>query len=341
MLRCRGRKSRLLGGRWRRSRGGLEAGRHDGEVFGRWCRLSRGLFLEELLLGAGFDAPVVALARVILGSLNLDEVLVEAQVVANTILPTSVVGVIKRVVVANPLVDLGEGQTTHGRSQDGHANELRVAVGGFRAVIDDGRERVVGRQAHVFGPGLLVGARVLDGGGVQQSALSVCFLVVALYGHVNVGRSREDLRVDVFFAIAVQVKRRFLRARLEFGELGLLLKRVCGVSLYGGRRHGHHVELVALGRDLERGARRRRLCLVGREDGGAVGGRVEDDVGIGGAQGAASRPGDGRHGSVARHGGGAVKDVVLEYLKRLVGAEKTRRLGHGGQARSFLEKSCL
>lgn len=72
------------------------------------------------------------------------------------------------------------------------------------------------REARVFGPHFLVRSGVLDRSSIKQRTLSVCLLVVVLYRHVNVGRGRENLRMDVFFAIVVQVKRRFLRASLEF-----------------------------------------------------------------------------------------------------------------------------
>lgn len=91
----RRRKSRLLGVIWRRPCRGFEARRHDGEVLCRRGRLSRRLFLEELLLSARLNTPVVSLAWIILGSLNLDKILVQAKVMANTILPAGVIGVIK------------------------------------------------------------------------------------------------------------------------------------------------------------------------------------------------------------------------------------------------------
>lgn len=107
----RRRQTRLGHQCWRRSRG-LEAGGHDGEVLGSRDGFARGLFLEELELGAGLDAPVVALAGIVLWSLDFDKVLVQTQVVSNAILPACVIGVVERIVVADPLVNLGKGEAS-------------------------------------------------------------------------------------------------------------------------------------------------------------------------------------------------------------------------------------
>jgi hypothetical protein len=132
------RRQRRLLDRRGRSRG-FKACRHDWQVLGGRSRLASGLLLEELRLGARLNAPVVALAWIILGSLNLDKVLVEAQVVTNAVLPAGIVGVVEGIVVADPPVNLGEGEALVGRSKDGHSNQLGVAVRWLGAVIDNGR----------------------------------------------------------------------------------------------------------------------------------------------------------------------------------------------------------
>lgn len=61
---------------------------------------------------------------------------------ADAVLPTGIGRAVKGVVVADPLVNLGKCESFLGRSEDGHSNQLGVAVRRLVAVVDDGREGV-------------------------------------------------------------------------------------------------------------------------------------------------------------------------------------------------------
>jgi hypothetical protein len=96
------------------------------------------------MLGSSFDAPVVSLSWIILGPLNFDEVLVKAEIMSNAVLPTGVVRIVKGEIVANPLVNLSQRESSIWGSENGHSNKLGVAVLGLSAVIVNRRERIPG-----------------------------------------------------------------------------------------------------------------------------------------------------------------------------------------------------
>jgi hypothetical protein len=83
------------------------------------------------------DGPVVTFARVVLGALDLDEVLVQAEVVANAVLPTALGQTVKGEVVRDPLIDLGKREATILRAQDGHANQCCITEGRFSSIVGD------------------------------------------------------------------------------------------------------------------------------------------------------------------------------------------------------------
>jgi len=91
-------------------------------------KLAHRSIFKKLLLHTLLDSPVVALAGVILGPFLLDECLVETEVVTDTVLPARVPGAIELEVVRDPLVDLRQRETATRSAQDGHADEVRIAV---------------------------------------------------------------------------------------------------------------------------------------------------------------------------------------------------------------------
>jgi hypothetical protein len=98
------------------------------------------------MLHARFDCPIISLARVVLRSLLLDEMLVQTEVVPNAVLPTGILGAVEGEVIRDPLVDLGERKSSLSGSEDCHADELSITVSRLRSVVDNRRERVVWRK---------------------------------------------------------------------------------------------------------------------------------------------------------------------------------------------------
>lgn len=142
----------------------------------------------------------------------------------NAVLPAGIAGVVEGIVVADPPVNLGEGEALVGRSKDGHSNQLGVAVRGLGAVIDNGRVRVGMGDGRPVESCLLCRSRILDGGRVHKTSLSVSLVVVVLDGEVNGRRGREDLRVNVLLSVRIQPSRRLLLlGGLELGKEGPLV----------------------------------------------------------------------------------------------------------------------
>lgn len=180
---------------------GLKTGGHDGKVLGGRSSLARGLLLDELLLHSLLDSPVVALTGVVLGPLNFDESLVEAEVVSDTILPPGLFSLVKLEGIRNPLVDLSQGESAVGRAQDGHANELGVAVARLGTIVSNGRERVVSRYSSFLHFCLLHRSCLLDRSGIHQHALAWRLLrwhiVVVETVEIDRRRGGEQLGLDI------------------------------------------------------------------------------------------------------------------------------------------------
>jgi hypothetical protein len=83
----------------------------------------------------GRDSPVIALSRIVLGTLPLLERLVETEIMPNAVLPAVLVDAVELEGVRDPLVDRSKSKSAIGCTKDGHANQLGVAVRGFGAVI--------------------------------------------------------------------------------------------------------------------------------------------------------------------------------------------------------------
>jgi hypothetical protein len=62
--------------------------RHHRKRKTRHCSAAQRLVLDELRLHSWFDCPVVSLAWIVLGSFLFDEGLVQAEIMADAILPT-------------------------------------------------------------------------------------------------------------------------------------------------------------------------------------------------------------------------------------------------------------
>ena len=84
---------------------------------------------------SGLDGPVVTFARVVLGALDLDEVLVQAEVVANAVLPAALGQAVEDEVIGDPLVDLGKREATILCTQDGHTDQCCIAKGRLGSVV--------------------------------------------------------------------------------------------------------------------------------------------------------------------------------------------------------------
>ena len=270
--------------------GGLHRG-GDGQRRGP----STGLLLDELTLEPGCDGPVVALAGIVLGPLLLHKGLVQTEVVSDAILPSGIHAPVVLKGVRDPPVDLGEGQAAIRGPQDGHADQHRVTVRRFVAVVLDGRH--LGRA---WDPNLggfaqlgLLGRSVSNRGRLQQGALQRSFggmvrprqagqivaqpsdvLLVGRQGPLK-GREEGPLRLGSARGVKGRVGRSLLgRIRDE------------GRCLRGGDRDD--VEAA-----LEEGlGRRTRLLghLAWGRPAGTGQGRVEDDLSRGrrrpdGAQG--------------------------------------------------------
>ena len=156
MLQGRRWHHRRLAGPGRRGRGKVGRRRLKGANGAQRQRPSSGSLLEELSLSSRGDGPVVALARVTLGALLLDEGLVEAQVVADAVLPACLHGSVVEERMGDPLVDLGQGQAALGSAQDGHADQHGVAVLWLVAIILDGSHLLGGWNVHRKGQLLLL-----------------------------------------------------------------------------------------------------------------------------------------------------------------------------------------
>lgn len=100
---------------------------------------TQGLVLEKLRLHARFNRPVISFSRVILGSFLFNERLVQAQIVADAVLPAGITVLVIGKGIRDPFVDLGQSQPPVSRSENRHPNQCRVTVRRLRAIIFDRR----------------------------------------------------------------------------------------------------------------------------------------------------------------------------------------------------------
>ncbi len=191
---------------------------------GATAQLAGGAADEDVVAGR-VQHPVVALARVVVVARHFDEAFVEAEVVADRVLPSLFVVAVVGKVLHDELVDAVEGQTLFGAAADGHHDESVV-----------GERRLFVLLLLTFTGALLLGrvrlltvGRLIDVLGVVVVAL----LVVTFNAFLTAGRPHRRL------------------GRAVECVFGRLLFRLGRMTFDGTTFHTFHVQVFVAERVLD------------------------------------------------------------------------------------------